>query len=399
MPTKYILNPDGTVTDSDASARNNENDDERTLINPRGVTIDSDPYYALIGNPTSANKINPQAVSTLQTGATSAAKNLFYPYATDTAEVLFTDSFLTGDNSRVSNKVTNLVPSNPNFDFVRDESERETVRSFKQMYSWQDATNDQQLPSTNDTSIVTENGVFATEFEMLTGFRFKINEIPANLLNNTTVGAILYILGTLVRFAVLEAILTFNKGSSRQTFESSSLRLGTYTLHEYDVISKYLIERLNYPYTQQDTISLDKNFVSFLIGFNEFISPDSFLDYRQLPFKRNRGLRDEKGYPVKNASGLSFAYPIVDTLIESALSSITNTTSLKRYQLLIKKFFQEKYWIQNQLYKAKNKDEFSLFFAEFSNYHFKFLIERVNVGIKIFERYKYQLFNIKCVIR
>lgn len=390
MPTKYILNPDGTVTDSDASARNDENNSERNLDNLRDVAIDSDPFYAIIGNPIDPNKINPQNVSILQTGATSAAKNLFYPYSTDVTEVLFADSFV--EYGGIDEKITNLVPSNPSFDFVRDESNRETIHSFKQMYSWQDATNDNQFDNLiNSGQILTENGVFATEFEMLTGFRFKPNEIPANLLNNTTVGAILYILGALVRFAVLEAILSLNKGSkknsSRQTFASSSLKLGTYTLHEYDIISKYLIERLNYPYTQQDTISFDKNIVSFLIGFNEFISPDSFLDYRQLGFNRNRGFRDDKGYPKEDVFGLTFIQPIFDTFIESALSSVTNTTSLKRYQLLIKKFFQEKYWIKNQLYKAKNKDEFSLFFAEFSNYHFKFLIERVNVGIKIFERY------------
>ena len=116
MPTKYILNPDGTVTDGETLSSDIIRG-ERSLDLPGGAP--------------SANEISPKVISKTQTNSSAAAKNLFYPYATDATEVLFTDSFLTGDNDRVRSKVTNSLDHNPSFDFVRDESERETIRSFK----------------------------------------------------------------------------------------------------------------------------------------------------------------------------------------------------------------------------------------------------------------------------
>lgn len=394
MAAKYILNPDGTFTDGDAAARQNlpNGDTERSINDIKFVNTKNPPFYAISGTVVDPTKIDVAALSTAQSHAATAPDKLFYPYSWDATEVLFNPL----GNNQATDKITNVIENNENFDFVRPENERETIRSFKQMYSWQDATNDNQIRNFLGSDVVTENGVFATEFEMLTGYRFKIGEIPANLANNTTLGAILYLVGSIVRFAIIELIVSLNKGSlgSRKTFESSSLLLGSYTINEYDIISKYLIERLHYPFTHQDTFSLDKNFVCFLIGFNEYFSPDSFLDYKVLSGLMNkngalvnRGLRDGNNNIIEDIFGINVFLPLLDTLIEGLLASLTNQTNLKRFQLLMKKFFQEKYWINNQLYKAKNKDEFSVFFAEFSDYNFKFLIERINVGIKLFDRY------------
>ena len=125
MPTKYILKPDGTAIQSDGS---------------------------------SVEKI--KDITKEQTSFSSDRDNLFNPSAEEVTGVLLSDS-LPGDNnllnSNVKDKLTNVIENNPNFNFMG--GARETINSFKQMYSFEDATN---------ASDFTVNDVFATEFEMLT---------------------------------------------------------------------------------------------------------------------------------------------------------------------------------------------------------------------------------------
>jgi hypothetical protein len=125
----------------------------------------------------------------------------------------------------------------------------------------------------------------------------------------------------------------------------------------------------------------------FIVGFNEYINTDPKFGY---DFSATRNIDIEySGTKQKYENSALYSY---------LKNTITSASKIGRNRvfLLIRKFQQESYWHSEILYKAKssnNKTSYVLgtdsispensldrFFTEFSQYYFKFFIERVYIG-------------------
>lgn len=138
----------------------------------------------------------------------------------------------------------------------------------------------------------------------------------------------------------------------------------------------------------------------FIIGLNEYINTDpkfgkdhSATRKIDLEAKKSERMSINTFNPGFDFSVIKIP-PFVDYLKNTLISA--SKIGRNRVFLLIRKFQQESYWHSEILYKAKssnNKLSFVLgtdsispensldrFFAEFSQYYFKFFIERVHIG-------------------
>ena len=148
--------------------------------------------------------------------------------------------------------------------------------------------------------------------------------------------------------------------------------------------------------------------ISFFIGFNEWLAPESTLNISQMVknifdgeflnnYDYNAGLFDGTS-KTRNQTFFLFlnaqlALPLVVIAIEQSLELLLNYTHVKnRFKLLTRKFKQESYWKNDVLNKAKltrESDKYSTseFFTQLNYYFIKFAIERMQVGLKILKKY------------
>ncbi len=118
--------------------------------------------------------------------------------------------------------------------------------------------------------------------------------------------------------------------------------------------------------------------VLFIHGLNEYINTDPRND----SLIKKRIITSDNNNPV--SAGL-------DHLTDSFMS--LSKIGENRLYLLIRKFQQESYWDSEILYRAKPanligaENYVDRFFAQFSQYYFKFIIERINIGRIIATRY------------
>ena len=150
-----------------------------------------------------------------------------------------------------------------------------------------------------------------------------------------------------------------------------------------EIIYKYFYDLLNYPKFPM-TFKVEP-LAYFLIGLNEFVNTDPKIP--QL-IKNNLIQKSNLNFTkVDLKSPNSFFTQILGILLDSllALSKLEHN----RILLLIRKFQQESHWHKSILYKAK-KDSSENFvdkiFVEFSQYYFKFAIERMHIGRMIWRR-------------
>ena len=111
----------------------------------------------------------------------------------------------------------------------------------------------------------------------------------------------------------------------------------------------------------------------YIVGFDKFINTDPKLDIK--PKKYNTS---------DNPFFIAGKY-LVNTLLN--LSKIGRNRTF----LLIRKFQQESYWQTQILYKAKQETSENFldkFFIEFSQYYFKFILERINIGYIMLDLHK-----------
>lgn len=133
-------------------------------------------------------------------------------------------------------------------------------------------------------------------------------------------------------------------------------------------ISKYFQEILNVPKKMYRGNILD--LISyFIVGFDKFINTDPKLPSLS------------KQYKDKNLFG-ELSVGVIPTYLYNTLTNLSKIER-KRTFLLIRKFQQESYWHTEILYKAKTETSETFvdkFFVEFSQYYFKFILERINIG-------------------
>lgn len=214
------------------------------------------------------------------------------------------------------------------------------------------------------------NKIYAEELEMLAGF--DVNSI--GILNTDGVFDFLkllfifdYILESILYIAVAEIVTKFFNN-----------KFG-------EMIYKYFYDLLNYP--KFPITSKIEPIAYFLIGLNEFVNTDPKMP--QLIKDKLVKKSNFNWFGVDLKSPSSFFVLILVNLVDTlfALSKLEHNRML----LLIRKFQQESHYHQNILYKAKaknitNENFADMAFVEFSQYYFKFAIERMHIGRMIWRR-------------
>ena len=240
--------------------------------------------------------------------------------------------------------------------------------------------------------------VFADEFEILTGARFRDDEFEDSAEVITLLFT--YLAESLVRAFTVEGIVLANralglvggsKGDQSRVAERYKLRLGKYDFTEFDVFTKYVFNVLNYPH---ESSNAEERLSAYFLGFASWLAPDSVIDLENIVKENSNNLNSINA--SANTLGSVFSFPgggiitsTVTATAQVAAAALTNTTIVNRAKLLLRKFYQERYWDSTQLYRAKAKNNFLDFFTDLNYYYFKFYIERVQVGLKLLNKYLY----------
>jgi len=293
------------------------------------------------------------------------------------------DFFLENGDGNASEILSDISHSN-SFGFKKDDNGEnisiDDVKAFRPFNSFLDEG----------------NRVFADEFEILTGMRFREGEATESL--QVSLMMFTYLIEILTRIAVIEGIILINKGISDsvtgplgQTSERFTLRLGKYDYTEYDIFTKYVFNVLNYPHESSSAV---ERINAYLIGFAEWLAPDAFLDYNEMFKEGKSGFLNSIDYQSSGSNReinqtLTTVSTAFLTILEVTLSSLTNHTVINRARLLLRKFYQERIWKKRNLYSAKQDASYVDYFDDLNYYYIKFFIERVQVGLPILKKYLY----------
>lgn len=248
---------------------------------------------------------------------------------------------------------------------------------------------------------------FADEFEMLSGYRSQGPDLDfseGSSMFDLPMFMLTYLVSSIVRFITVEAIVNINhavmrvtKGYQARAAERYSLRLGKYDYTEFDVFTKYVYNVLNYPHDSSTTV---ERLIAYFVGFNEWCAPNSAIDLKEITRESTQSKNDLDAITtsISSLGGInkdlilvvSELAVVVYTVLSTLIESLFNETYNNRLKLLSRKFFQEKYWQDELLYKAKQAKSWpDKVFADLNYYYFKFFIERVQVGLKITKKYLY----------
>tara|TARA_B100000085_G_scaffold89522_1_gene80824 strand:- start:321 stop:3059 length:2739 start_codon:yes stop_codon:yes gene_type:complete len=307
-------------------------------------------------------------------------------YATSDFNVELGFSPFNPNNQAGNESVIGSSPNSNSFGFVDDQTGSKD--SFKSMYHFSDTTNNG------------EPRLFAKEFEMLTGYVFSDKD---TFFGSDFVFLLEYfaemiaILGTLEAITLLNELLNDNVSVDTRLVEKYNLRLGKYSIVEFDIFSKYVFDVLNYP---KDHSNFLKRITAFFVGVSEWFSPDAAIDINKIVEETNRiqaGTRTKENFldllGIQNqfalAGGLvASLLNIAIAALDSLFTSLTSSSGQKRLFLLMKKFKQEAAW-KSELF-AKKKNEELEFFVSMDYYYTRFAIERMHIGLKLLNRYAYK---------
>ena len=233
MATKYILDPSGDIINPDALST------EGDVKRPYNWPIDT-------------------IISNMQPAKYSIHQNV---------DVDVGDDFGSDDNTSNA-KVVNIIDNDSSFGFVKDSDGVEQTgsrESFKPMYHFSDA----------------DGRYFAKEFEMLTGYT---GILVGDMDEKPTSDIMFYIfeyfieiialLGVVEGFTALNEALSANSTNHTNTVEKFDLRLGKYSIVEYDIFSRYIFTVLNYP---KDHSNFLTRITSLFVGFAAWLTPDEPL--------------------------------------------------------------------------------------------------------------------------
>jgi len=208
--------------------------------------------------------------------------------------------------------------------------------------------------------------VFAEELEMLAGF--DVNSIGIIDFN----GSLDLIKFSFILDYVLESVLYVVIAELIMSYPGEN------------VFYSYFYDVLNYPKFSKDKLKFEP-LAYFLIGLNEFINTDPKFDElikNKILKKANINIFDID-YKSPNVLWTMLLNNLADNLF--SLSKLEHN----RIGLLIRKFQKESYWHKELLYRAKEdsiENWVDKLFVEFSQYYFKFIIERMHIGRMIWRR-------------
>lgn len=355
MATKYILDPSGNIKTFSDQVPTEENNS----IN-----------------------LNPEPGEVEQEGINELSVLLANSSIHQNVDVDVGDDFASDDFTSNAN-VTNSIPNDSSFGFVGNQTGAR--ESFKPMYHFSDP----------------DSRYFAKEFEILTGYTGiavgDTDEIPQTdiiffIMEYFT--EIIVMLGVVEGFTNLNELLSSNITNNTSTVEKFDLRMGKYSIQEYDIFTKYIFTILNYP---KDHSNFFTRITSLFVGFASWLTPDEpfYLETIIEEAGRSGSKKLENVYDLLAFKNQNVGFGVFTSLANigiAMLEIIVNTaisdSSYKRLNLLIKKFRQEKAW-KNQLYNYKNREEVK-FFAELDYYYFRFAVERMHVGLKLLNRYAHK---------
>ncbi len=292
--------------------------------------------------------------------------------------------FITGTSNLFDSDLNYIVGENkndPSFNFKSESGESGSQQSFKPFNSFTDKPEDLNMPN-----------VFADEFEILSGMRLRNEEYKDSA---KTIGLIFtYLAESILKILTVEGIVFINrgilnlKGQQSRTAERYKLKLGQYDFTDVDIFTDYVFNVLNYPHEQSTALErLD----AYFLGVSEWIAPDAVIDLNEIIKDKSNNLNfiDFLSEDKSSSGMLEGFLPLLIASSEILVASLTNTTSLNRVSLLLRKFYQERNWEQNTLYRAKNRNNALDLFTELNYYYFRFIVERIQIGLKLLNKYYY----------
>ena len=216
------------------------------------------------------------------------------------------------------------------------------------------------------------NKIYAEELEMLAGF--DANSL--GFVNTDGVG------DTLKTLFILDYVL--------ESALYITVAQGIMKLQEIDnlgiseIVYKYFYDLLNYP--KFPITAKVEPLAYFLIGLNEFVNTDP-----KMPQLIKDNLVKKSNLNLTNVVDLSSPNSFFTQTLGVLLDSLLALSKLEhnRILLIIRKFQQESHFHQNILYEAKEDSSENFVdkaFVEFSQYYFKFVVERMHIGRMIWRR-------------
>jgi hypothetical protein len=255
------------------------------------------------------------------------------------------------------------------------------------------------LNSEDPPKLSSHSSIFADELEMIAGLEF-------NSFGVTDFSRLLfvfdYIFEAIAYIAVIEGILATEKlivGSDGKTtndvMEDYQMELGNYGPVSYNVLSRFIYDVLQYPKDKRST-GIDERIGAFIVGLSFYVNSDPKFFMKKFGSELHKKESKEKR---QLASGIKYL-PIISEIAYYFIESISTLSKIgqNRLFMLIRRFHQKADWHKNVLYKAKSKSPENFvdkFIVELNYYYVKFIIERMNIGLKLKNYYKHLDGNTK----
>jgi hypothetical protein len=214
--------------------------------------------------------------------------------------------------------------------------------------------------------------IYAEELEMIAGIEFNSAGLFLQTGPNGSkidISLITYIFDYLIESIVYLSSFWFLSGYGNDL--KNNLIPDPIKYYFDKLLNSYRDKRIK---RSSKTFSLANLIKYFIIGFDKFINTDP--KYKNL-YKNDK-------YDL-NYSQIDSNFELLFKYIGRTLTGISKI-GRNRFFLLIRKFQQESYWHSEILYKAKEDSKENIidkFFIQFSQYYFKFILERINIGYLI----------------
>lgn len=390
MGKKYILEPDGRIRDSETGIAG------EIIENPEAESTDVN-ILTPIKNSVNVAGDKKELSSDLKIFDTLSSTDIF------SADSL--DFIGDNDDSNFRTEMDVDEKYNKSFDFLRKENDiKDFEKKHKSFY-----TPFNYILDANPQD-------FVTEFEILTGTRLV--DGPNGDENSFDSVSLMfnYFATITTQILTIEGIILVNNAAQMlasgdpNVSEQHNLYIGKYNVNDYDIATRYITNVLNYPWKKSTP---SERLSAFFVGFNEWTAPESILDISAIikdttRFENNYDMlssfpsADPKGGQSNERKkqfeliGINFNLltPLLVASLEQIIEGGLNYTHVKnRFKLLTRKFRQQSYWKNSLLDNAKltseQNDGFSNagFFTQLNYYFIKFYIERVQVGLKILNKY------------
>ena len=267
---------------------------------------------------------------------------------------------------------------------------------------------------TNFNNYLGVNEIFASELEMVAGL-----ELSTFGFKDTTklIFWLDYVLEASIYIAAIEGILAVenlaanaaNLKGTANLEQDFHMEMGNYGPVNYSSLTRYIHEHLRYPKDKSTKSGFDgvaERLGSFYVGLSFYVNTDPLIFLEKFS-KNSSGKYGKLGVaeqPIpfidktfslltNGNAGLELLFNLGFYLVESILS--LSSIGSNRLLLLVRRFNQKSDWVVNKLYKAKSDATFASgdnfvekFLVELSYYYVTFIVERMNVGLKVKKYYK-----------